>query len=199
MKLISATANQHKYKEMQQILSGKIELLPRPPEIPEIIEDAPDLQGNARLKAQGVMEATGKPAIADDTGLEVEVLNGEPGVLSARYAGPDARSEENIKKLLSELSDIPMVQRGARFRTVIVVLWPDETFITAQGIVSGKIALSPAGNLGFGYDSIFLPSEIPGKTFGEISDSEKNQISHRGRALKQIAQLLLSTPKPNEA
>ena len=86
-----------------------------------------------------------------------------------------------------------MVQRGARFRTVIVVLWPDETFITAQGIVSGKIALSPAGTLGFGYDSIFLPSEIPGKTFGEISDSEKNQISHRGRALKQIANLLLST------
>ena len=78
MKLISATANQHKYKEMQQILSGKIELLPRPPEIPEIIEDAPDLQGNAHLKAQGIMEATGKPAIADDTGLEVEALNGEP-------------------------------------------------------------------------------------------------------------------------
>ena len=193
MKLISATANQHKYKEMQQILSGKIELLPRPPEIPEIIEDAPDLQGNAHLKAQGIMEATGKPAIADDTGLEVEALNGEPGVLSARYAGPHAGPEDNIKKLLSELSDVPMVQRGARFRTVIVVLWPDETFITAQGIVSRKIALSPAGTLGFGYDSIFLPSEIPGKTFGEISDSEKNQISHRGRALKQIANLLLST------
>ena len=193
MKLISATANQHKYKEMQQILSGKIELLPRPPEIPEIIEDAPDLQGNAHLKAQGIMEATGKPAIADDTGLEVEALNGEPGVLSARYAGPHAGPEDNIKKLLSELSDVPMVQRGARFRTVIVVLWPDETFITAQGIVSGKIALSPAGTLGFGYDSIFLPSEIPGKTFGEISDSEKNQISHRGRALKKIADLLLST------
>ena len=148
---------------MQQILSGKIELLPRPPEIPEIIEDAPDLQGNAHLKAQGIMEATGKPAIADDTGLEVEALNGEPGVLSARYAGPHAGPEDNIKKLLSELSDVPMVQRGARFRTVIVVLWPDETFITAQGIVSGKIALSPAGTLGFGYDSIFLPSEIPGK------------------------------------
>ena len=193
MKLISATANQHKYKEMQQILSGKIELLPRPPEIPEIIEDAPDLQGNAHLKARGIMEATGKPAIADDTGLEVEALNGEPGVLSARYAGPHAGPEDNIKKLLSELSDVPMVQRGARFRTVIVVLWPDETFITAQGIVSGRIAFSPAGTLGFGYDSIFLPSEIPGKTFGEISDSEKNQISHRGRALKQIANLLLST------
>tara|TARA_B100000676_G_scaffold223767_1_gene221093 strand:+ start:136 stop:720 length:585 start_codon:yes stop_codon:yes gene_type:complete len=193
MKLISATANQHKYKEMQQILSGKIELLPRPPEIPEIIEDAPDLQGNAHLKAQGIMEATGKPAIADDTGLEVEALNGEPGVLSARYAGPHAGPEDNIKKLLSELSDVPMAQRGARFRAVIVVLWPDETFITAQGIVSGKIAFSPTGTLGFGYDSIFLPSEIPGKTFGEISDSEKNQISHRGRALKQIANLLLST------
>ena len=115
MKLISATANQHKYKEMQQILSGKIELLPRPPEIPEIIEDAPDLQGNAHLKAQGIMEATGKPAIADDTGLEVEALNGEPGVLSARYAGP-MQGQRITSKVLSELSDVPMAQRGARFR-----------------------------------------------------------------------------------
>ena len=193
MKLISATANPHKYKEMQQILPGKIELLPRPPEIPEIVEDAPDLLGNATLKAQGVMKVTGMPVIADDTGLEVEVLNGEPGVLSARYAGPDAQSEDNIKKLLSELADIPMVRRGARFRTVIVVLWPDETFITAEGVVFGRIALAPIGNLGFGYDSIFLPSEIPGKTFGQISDSEKNRISHRGRALKEIAKVLLHT------
>tara|TARA_Y100000996_G_scaffold387269_1_gene345906 strand:+ start:166 stop:750 length:585 start_codon:yes stop_codon:yes gene_type:complete len=193
MKLVSATANPHKYKEMQQILSGKIEILPRPPEIPEIVEDAPDLLGNATLKALGVMEATGMPAIADDTGLEVEVLNGEPGVLSARYAGPDARSEDNIKKLLVELTNVPLVRRGARFRTVIVVLWPDETSVTAEGIVFGKIALSPVGNLGFGYDSIFLPSEIPGKTFGEISDSEKNRISHRGRALKEIAKVLLHT------
>ena len=96
MKLISATANPHKYKEMQQILPGKIELLPRPPEIPEIVEDAPDLLGNATLKALGVMKVTGMPVIADDTGLEVEVLNGEPGVLSARYAGPDAQSEDNL-------------------------------------------------------------------------------------------------------
>ena len=193
MKLISATANPHKYKEMQQILPGKIELLPRPPETPEIVEDAPDLLGNATLKALGVMKVAGMPVIADDTGLEVEVLNGEPGVLSARYAGPDAQSEDNIKKLLSELADIPMVRRGARFRTVIVVLWPDETFITAEGVVFGKIALDPIGNLGFGYDSIFLPSEIPGKTFAEISDSEKNRISHRGRALNDIAKVLLRT------
>ena len=100
---------------MQQILSGKIELLPRPPEIPEIIEDAPDLQGNAYLKAQGIMEATGKPAIADDTGLEVEALNGEPGVLSARYAGPHAGPEDNIKKLLNELSDVPMSKEELGF------------------------------------------------------------------------------------
>ncbi|GIS55596.1 MAG: hypothetical protein Ct9H90mP30_2810 [Actinomycetota bacterium] len=87
-----------------------------------------------------------------------------------------------------------MVRRGARFRTVIVVLWPDETFITAEGVVFlGKIALAPIGNLGFGYDSIFLPSEIPGKTFAEISDSEKNRISHRGRALNDIAKVLLRT------
>ena len=96
MKLISATANPHKYKEMQQIMSGKIEILPRPPEIPEITEDAPDLLGNALLKAQVIMEATAMPAIADDTGLEVEALNGDPGVFSARYAGPNARSEDNI-------------------------------------------------------------------------------------------------------
>tara|TARA_B100000214_G_scaffold375316_1_gene361134 strand:- start:1424 stop:2008 length:585 start_codon:yes stop_codon:yes gene_type:complete len=193
MKLISATANPHKYKEMQQIMSDKIEILPRPSEIPEIIEDAPDLFGNAHLKALGVMEATGMPVIADDTGLEVEALNGEPGVLSARYAGPSARSEDNIQKLLTELADVPMINRGARFRTAIVVLWPDKTFVTAEGIVSGKIALSPIGNSGFGYDSIFLPSEVPGKTFGEISDLEKNRISHRGRALKEIAKVLLST------
>ena len=102
------------------------------------------------------------------------------------------RSEDNIKKLLLELVDIPMVRRGARFRTVIVVLWPDETLVTAEGAVPGKIALAPIGNLGFGYDSIFLPSEIPGKTFGQISDSEKNRISHRGRALNDIAKVLLS-------
>ncbi len=195
MKLISATANPHKYKEMQQIMSGKVEILPRPPEIPEITEDAPDLLGNALLKAQGIMEATAMPAIADDTGLEVEALNGDPGVFSARYAGPNARSEDNIQKLLAELADVPMIRRGARFRTAIVVLWPDKTFATAEGIVSGKIALSPVGNLGFGYDSIFLPSEVPGKTFGEISNSEKNQISHRGRALKEIVKVLLSTPQ----
>ncbi|MBD30244.1 MAG: non-canonical purine NTP pyrophosphatase, RdgB/HAM1 family [Acidimicrobiaceae bacterium] len=192
MKLISATANPHKYKEMKQIMAGKVEILPRPSEIPEVIEDAPDLLGNACLKAQAVVKATGMPAIADDTGLEVEALNGEPGVLSARYAGPDAQSEDNIQKLLGELSNVTVDKRGAQFRTVIVVLWPDKTYVTAEGIVSGKIALSPRGNLGFGYDSIFLPSEVAGRTFGEISDSEKNKISHRSRALTEISRVLLS-------
>ena len=192
MKLISATANPHKYKEMKQIMAGKVEILSRPSEIPEVIEDAPDLLGNACLKAQAVVKATGMPAIADDTGLEVEALNGEPGVLSARYAGPDAQSEDNIQKLLGELSNVTVDKRGAQFRTVIVVLWPDKTYVTAEGIVSGKIALSPRGNLGFGYDSIFLPSEVTGRTFGEISDSEKNKISHRSRALTEISRVLLS-------
>ena len=192
MKLISATANPHKYKEMKQIMAGNVEILPRPSEIPEVIEDAPDLLGNACLKAQAVVKATGMPAIADDTGLEVEALNGEPGVLSARYAGPDAQSEDNIQKLLGELSNVTVDKRGAQFRTVIVVLWPDKTYVTAEGIVSGKIALSPRGNLGFGYDSIFLPSEVTGRTFGEISDSEKNKISHRSRALTEISRVLLS-------
>jgi len=177
---------------MKQIMAGKVEILPRPSEIPEVIEDAPDLLGNACLKAQAVVKATGMPAIADDTGLEVEALNGEPGVLSARYAGPDAQSEDNIQKLLGELSNVTVDKRGAQFRTVIVVLWPDKTYVTAEGIVSGKIALSPRGNLGFGYDSIFLPSEVTGRTFGEISDSEKNKISHRSRALTEISRVLLS-------
>ena len=190
MKLVSATANPHKYKEMMQILSGKVELLPRPVQIPEIVEDAPDLQGNAFLKAKAIMSATGLPAIADDTGLEVEFLDGRPGVHSARYAGEDAEPSDNIKKLLNELSEVPPEKRGARFRTVIVVLWPSEKLITSEGIVSGRIALAPSGNLGFGYDSIFLPSEIEGKTFGEISDLEKNAISHRGRALHAISSRL---------
>ena len=106
MKLVSATANPHKYQEMREILSGKIDLLPRPDEIPEIIEDALDLEGNALLKAQGIMNATGLPAIADDTGLEVDVLNGAPGVHSARYAGPDANGGENIEKLLTIAPDM---------------------------------------------------------------------------------------------
>jgi XTP/dITP diphosphohydrolase len=192
MKLVSATANPHKHKEMMQILSGKVELLPRPIQIPEIVEDAPDLQGNAFLKAKAIMSATGMPTIADDTGLEVEFLDGRPGVHSARYAGKNAEPSDNIKKLLNELSEVPLEKRGARFRTVIVVLWPDEKLITSEGIVSGKIALAPSGNLGFGYDSIFLPSEIEGKTFGEISDLEKNAISHRGRALHAISSRLIT-------
>ena len=186
MKLVSATANPHKYKEMKEILSGKIDLLPRPDEIPEIVEDASDLNGNALLKAQGIMKATGLPAIADDTGLEVEALNGAPGVHSARYAGPDANGGENIEKLLNELASVPMNERGARFRTIIVILFPDRSIITAEGIVSGKIALTPKGKLRFGYDSVFLPEEVPGKTFGELTNSEKNRISHRGKALQGI-------------
>ncbi|MBT94612.1 MAG: non-canonical purine NTP pyrophosphatase, RdgB/HAM1 family [Acidimicrobiaceae bacterium] len=190
MKLVSATANPHKYKEMVQILSGKVELLPRPSVIPEIVEDAPDLQGNALLKAKAIMRATGMPAIADDTGLEVEFLDDRPGVHSARYAGMDAEPSDNIEKLLKELSEVPLEKRGARFRTVIVVLWPDEKLITSEGIVTGRIALAPSGHLGFGYDPIFLPCEMEGKTFGEISDSKKNTISHRGRALNAIASML---------
>ena len=104
-------------------------------------------------------------------------MNGSPGGHSARYDGPNANGGENIEKLLNELASVPMNERGARFRTIIVILFPDRSIITAEGIVSGKIALTPKGKLGFGYDSVFLPEEVPGKTFGELTNSEKIELA----------------------
>ena len=121
MDLICASANPNKYEEMSQILSGVVNLIPRPMDIPEVVEDADDLLGNARLKAAAIQSATGYPAVADDTGLEVDALEGAPGVFSARYAGPNATYEDNVQKLLNEMKGVPLEKRSARFRTIALI------------------------------------------------------------------------------
>ena len=190
MQLVSATANPDKFIEIAEILPAQIELLPRPTDIPDVVEDADDLAGNARLKASAIKEATGLAAIADDTGLEVDALQGAPGVHSARFAGDSATYEENVTKLLERLEAVAIENRTARFRTVALIVWPDGNETIAHGVVEGRITEKPIGELGFGYDAVFCPNEGRGKTFGQMENSEKNLISHRGRALRSLSEKL---------
>lgn len=193
MDLVCASANPNKYSEISQILSGVVNLIPRPAEIPEVVEDADTLEGNARLKAIAVRMATGCAAVADDTGLEVDALGGAPGIFSARYAGEDASYEDNVSKLLESMREVTGEERSARFRTVALVAWQDGTETIAEGIVEGAIADRPSGAGGFGYDSVFIPTAGGGKTFAEMGDEEKNAISHRGAAFRSLKEHLNNT------
>ena len=193
MDLVCASANPNKYSEISQILSGVVNLIPRPAEIPEVVEDADSLEGNARLKAIAVRMATGCAAVADDTGLEVDALGGAPGIFSARYAGEDASYEDNVSKLLESMREVTGEERSARFRTVALVAWQDGTETIAEGIVEGVIADRPSGAGGFGYDSVFIPTAGGGKTFAEMGDEEKNAISHRGAAFRSLKEHLNNT------
>ena len=193
MDLVCASANPNKYSEISQILSGVVNLIPRPAEIPEVIEDADTLEGNARLKAIAVRKATGCAAVADDTGLEVDALGGAPGIFSARYAGENASYEDNVSKLLEAMREVTVEERSARFRTVALVAWQDGTETIAEGVVEGVIADRPSGAGGFGYDSVFIPTAGGGKTFAEMGDEEKNAISHRGAAFRSLKEHLNNT------
>ena len=180
--LLVATGNPGKLKEFRELLAGHVGRVLSSADVsaPEIEEDRPTLEGNALKKAETLFRLTGIPALADDTGLEVEALDGRPGVYSARYAGPEADPKRNIAKLLEELQAAP--NRHARFRTAIVYL--DEAGPrTYEGVCRGTILEAPRGRGGFGYDPIFLPDEA-GLTFAELPAEEKNSISHRGRAMK---------------
>lgn len=190
MELISASANPHKYTEMVQILTGVVSLKPRPLNIPEVAEDADNLEGNARLKAVAIQAATGCAAVADDTGLEVDALNGAPGVFSARYAGINATYEDNVQKLLYEMAEVSEGDRTARFRTIALISWPDGSETIAEGVVEGRIMSSPSGSGGFGYDAIFAPLRGEGKTFAEMEDVQKNALSHRGMAFRRLKNLI---------
>ena len=186
---VAATANPHKLTEMRVALEGVATLLPRPAELGEVPEDGDTLKANARTKAAAVAMAAGAAALADDTGLEVDALGGAPGVHSARYASSRADDAANVAKLLEALAGVPPAQRTARFRTVVVVRWPDGTEVVADGVVEGSIATTPRGSRGFGYDPVFIPS--PGEaTFAEMSLDRKSAIGHRGRALRALARLL---------
>lgn len=191
LELVAATANPHKLDEIAAILAGsRVVLLPRPTDAADVEETGETLLDNARLKARAVAQVTGKPAIADDTGLEVEALGGAPGVRAARYAGEDATYADNVAKLLRELAGHEGAERRARFRTVALVAFCDGSELWREGEVHGSIATNARGSGGFGYDPVFVPDEGDGRTFAEMSPSEKDAISHRGRAFRALAHAL---------
>jgi XTP/dITP diphosphohydrolase len=189
-RFVLATANPDKVAEITAILGSTVELVPRPHDIPDVVEDADTLEGNARLKAVAIAEATGMPALADDTGLEVDELQGEPGVRSARYAGKDATYADNVTKLLAALEGVYPADRTARFRTVALAHWPDGREVVAEGVVDGLIAPAAVGESGFGYDPLFVPNEGDGRTFAQMTADEKHAISHRGRAFRALHKAL---------
>ncbi len=190
IRLVCATANPHKVTEIAAVLGDSIELVPRPIDVGDVVEDADTLEGNARLKAVALCVATSAAAVADDTGLEVDALHGAPGVRSARFAGDDADDRANVAKLLIELREVPHAARTARFRTVALVRWPDGHETVATGTVEGHIAHERRGDEGFGYDPVFVPDDADGRTFAEMTAGEKNAISHRGRAFRALGALL---------
>jgi XTP/dITP diphosphohydrolase len=188
---VLASANPDKVKEIVAVLSAAlpVELLPRPESVPDVVEDADTLVGNARLKARALVAATGSAAVADDTGLEVDALGGAPGVYSARYAGEDATYGDNVTKLLRELAALGDggVPRRASFKTVALVAFPDGTELWAEGVLPGTIAVAERGTNGFGYDPVFVPDDGDGRTFAEMRPEEKDAVSHRGRAFRALA------------
>lgn len=184
MRLVVATANPGKVAEIADVLGAEVELVPRPDDVPVPVEDAGDLVGNARIKAVALSEATGLPAVADDTGLEVDALGGAPGVETAHYKDGTA-FEHGWQRLLAELGDRP--DRSARFRTVALVRWPDGRELVTEGVCDGTIATEARGDGGFGYDPVFVPAEGDGRAFAEMSRPEKSAVSHRGRAFRAMA------------
>jgi XTP/dITP diphosphohydrolase len=195
MRLVLATGNKGKAAEIELLLGDVpgLELLPRPDEVPEPVEDGDTLLDNARIKARALVDATGEAAVADDTGLEVDALDGAPGVHTARYAGEGCTYEDNWRKLLRELGDEP--DRRARWRTVALALWPDGREVWAEGTCDGDITREAAGVEGFGYDPVFVPDGGDGRTFAELSREEKNAVSHRGRAFRALGRLLAGDPR----
>ncbi|NLV20695.1 MAG: XTP/dITP diphosphatase [Syntrophomonadaceae bacterium] len=191
-KLLIASRNQKKKKELQQILSGlNFELLSLDdlPPLPEVEEDGTTFAENAIKKAVTVARQTGLLALADDSGLVVDALQGAPGVFSARYSDPEANDEKNNRKLLLAMQDIPDADRSARFVCVIALAEPDGQVQTVQGICEGRIDKVLKGSAGFGYDPLFIPDGFE-ESFAQLDPSIKNTISHRGQALEFIKPVL---------
>ena len=189
--IVVASGNQGKVREIEMLLKNlaiRTLSLEDFPNAPAVLEDKGTLEGNALKKAREIAEFTGLPAIADDTGLEVDALNGRPGVLSARYAGPESNSDANRALLLSELDGLE--ERSARFRTVAAFVDDDEVHVF-DGTCEGVIAIAERGEYGFGYDSIFVP-ENDTRTFAEMTAEEKNRVSHRSKAFQKFAAFVRS-------
>ena len=188
MRIVCASANPHKVEELARLLPLWVDLVARPSDIGDIDEDAPTLEGNAIIKAVEIANHASEWAIADDTGLEVEALNGAPGVRSARFAGEHATDAENRALLLAKLKGV--TNRSARFRTVVALVSSKGDIHFVGGECIGTIAESERGDSGFGYDSLFIPTDGDGRTFAEMSGAEKDAVSHRGRAIAQVPELL---------
>jgi len=185
---VLATFNRDKARELAALLDGAgivLRTLADHPGASAPLEDGATLLENARIKAMAAVAVTGLPAIADDTGLEVDALGGEPGIHAARFAGPDATYDDNVRLLLARLTGVPRDRRGARFRTVCVARFPDGREVVGEGVLEGQILESRRGTGGFGYDPVFgLPD---GRTLAELTPDEKNALSHRARAVRDLA------------
>jgi XTP/dITP diphosphohydrolase len=188
-RLVLATANRGKADELRVLLEewGTVEALDLGsfPALTLPEETASSYAGNALLKARAVADGTGLPALADDSGLEVEALGGEPGVRSARWAGPRATDAERIAKLLGALAGVPAPGRGARFCCVVALAWPDGRLETAEGNCAGRIASLPEGRGGFGFDPVFIAEDM-GHSLGRATPVEKQRVSHRARAMRAL-------------
>ena len=198
MEIVLATRNIKKIEEIKRItadLPVSILSLGDYPRCPETVEDKETFEGNAIKKAVEVCACTGKPALADDSGLEVDALHGAPGVYSARFAGGSGSGNDvrNYEKLLSELKAIPDEKRGARFVCCMALAFPDGSVKTFFGYTEGCIIREPRGKTGFGYDPVFVPKDHK-RTFAEMTGEEKDKLSHRGKALEKVANLLHSQP-----
>jgi len=193
--ILIATQNKKKRAEMLEILKDVPGVLFRTtdqfPFLPEVEEDGQSFQENAIKKASAIAKACNTWAMADDSGLEIDALNGRPGIFSSRYAGPNATDEKNIEKVLSELRNVPKARRTARFVCCVALAGPEQVFFTVKGCCEGIITEEPRGKRGFGYDPIFFVTDYH-VTFAELSPSIKNNISHRAQALEQFKKRLAS-------
>jgi len=198
MEIVLATRNKKKIEEIRRItgdLPITILSLENFPDCPETVEDRDTFEGNALKKAVEVCRCTGKPALADDSGLEVDALGGAPGVYSARYAGAIGNTSDvlNYQKLLSELRNVITEKRGAQFVCCMALAFPDGTVKTFLGYAKGRIGMEPKGKTGFGYDPVFIPDSYE-RTFAEMTGEEKDKLSHRGKAIEKLADFLHMQP-----
>jgi XTP/dITP diphosphohydrolase len=193
IEIVVATNNPHKYDEISAILNGlPVRLIPLSayPDAPELREEGATYAENAVHKALTVARFTGKWALGDDTGLEVDALDGQPGLHSARFAGEGVTISDNKRKLLRLMESVPTEKRTAAFRTVLALVGPSGKSQVVEGVLQGRIAEEESGEGGFGYDSLFYLPEL-GKTYAELTAEEKNRISHRARAVLKVRERLL--------
>lgn len=193
--VVVATGNAHKVTEIEAILAPVMPgtsfyALGELGDFPEPVENGDSFTENAIIKAQAACEQTGLPAVADDSGLVVDALSGEPGIMSARWAGVHGDDARNNAKLMREMEGVADEDRTARFHSSVVLIYPDGSVLTGEGDCEGMIGREPKGENGFGYDPLFWPAETPGRTVAELEPAEKNAISHRGYALADLARQL---------